>query len=70
MKKICKLSDNYHSYILEKSEEHKSYFLKQPLKKEFLELMLQKKKSSLQETAAIEKKDKISFAEFLKDYLQ
>ena len=61
---------SYHSYILEKSEEHKSYFLKQPLKKEFLELMLQKKKSSLQETAAIEKKDKISFAEFLKDYLQ
>ena len=61
---------SYHSYILKKSEKHKSYFLKQPLKKEFLELMLQEKKSSLQETAAIEKKNKISFAEFLKDYLQ
>ena len=61
---------NYHSYILKKSEEHKSYFLKQPLKKEFFELMLQEKNLSLKRTASIEKQDKISFADFLKDYLQ
>ena len=32
--------------------------------------MLQEKNLSLKRTASIEKQDKISFADFLKDYLQ
>ncbi len=61
---------SYYSYILEKSEKHKDYFLNQPIKKDFLALMSKEKTSSLKNTATIEKQDKISFGDFLKDYLQ